>query len=219
MTQEEVEGLALRGRFEDRRRDAGDEAQIAVDQLRRSSLPVRSIYLVRETILGRKQVEAEFAVAIDPGKRIAVLAPVPMAGNAKVAEVGSIRRLTAAAVLKQTYRDGWQVFVLSTQGRLNDRDVLEILGVRFPDRISAEDKSNLVSLFGVEVEIGLPGPARQELPARSSGRPYCWASAISALSRLLPGLPRGRVKAQVEVEVDLDALGTGDAEIELLEKK
>ena len=96
MTEEEVEALAIRGRFEDQRRKAFDAAQTVVDALRRSGLVTRSIYLVRGMVLGRKQIEAAFVAGLKPGGRVAVLAPVPMAGNAKVSEVADIRRLSAA---------------------------------------------------------------------------------------------------------------------------
>ncbi len=123
MTEEEVDELAIRGRFEDQRRKTLDAAQTVVDALRRNGLVTRSIYLVREMVLGRKQIEAAFVAGLKPGSRVAVLAPVPMAGNAKVSEVANIRRLSAASLLKLSYDDGWQVFILTTDGRLNDREI------------------------------------------------------------------------------------------------
>jgi len=161
----------------------------------------RTLYLVRDAAFGRKQIEAAFAVALNPAARAAVLAPVPMAGNAKLSEVVQFRLRTAAALLNRSYDDEWQVYVLSTDGRLNDRDVLEPLGVRFASEVSAKDLSKLVEQFGAVVSVGVPAPAGESLPLPGNRKRVGLGVVVKSLLRLLPGLPEGRLKANIEVNV------------------
>lgn len=209
MTDEDVEALAIRGRFEDRRRQALDPAQAVVDALRHSGIPTLCIYLVKENMLGQKQVEAAFAVAVKPEERIAVLAPVPIAGNAKMLEVAHMRRLSAATVLKLRYCDGWQVFILSTEGKLKDSQVLAPLGVRFENIMSAKNMVELMASLGAAVKVGLPAPADKALKLPREGGDTYVTGLVRVVKRLLP---HGRIKAEVELDLNstLDSeLGRG----------
>jgi hypothetical protein len=210
MTDEEAQLRTKPGRFEDQRRAARDKAQKVVDRLRSCGLNTRTAYLVRRNALGRTQIEAAFVLAWKREARTAILAPVPMAGNAKVSEVASVRQQTVASVLARTYDRGWHVFVLSVEGRLDDPKVLENLAVKFSDFVSARHMANLVALFGTEVSIGLPAPADQQLSVRRMRWTARLDRAVKTLVRALSGLVPYRFRAEIELGGPAPAAGPSD---------